>query len=418
MPLASIAMAPWGLLTFDVSPPSSVLVATVFSCTVRLRRRGNTLALTSGVPVKVLIASGSGTLGGTINQVTDANGSVTFSDLTLDVASVVALNFSAPGFQTLVHSITVSAVGGGALPLTKFYNSREPGGNALGSIDTGIIFIDDFDRGAWYALDADHIPGGSTPGTTTIGEAGWFGTIFPQSGINNPTLNNACDANFKGIGGKKYCGTYGFQSQIGSNYMASHEFSAGNGSGTPALYTELFARWYYRADPGFQWGGHKHVNFTKFAGDIAWHNWQLNCGNGPAATATPKIQIIHGENVCSALSPNVDLTSGIWWCFHERLKLNSSGTVADGIIQAYITNCGADGLHPVDDVGSPVSAPILRYNRSNVAFDRNQAGGQSSPMQVEVIWFESWSNPASVGSSYLDGICVRKDRLPGFYGSP
>jgi hypothetical protein len=183
--------------------------------------------------------------------------------------------------------------------------------------------------------------------------------------------------------------------------MASHTFNGG-----PV--TELWARWYYKADAGYRWGAEKHTNFTKAAGDIAWFNIQLNCGTGAQkTTAVPYIQIIHGTNTCQ--SPNVstiNMESGKWYYIEVHTKLNSAGTARDGLIEMWVNDCGSNGVCS--------GSPTLRTRMTNVAFDRNQIGCTTSPCKIEVAWFESWANPTSTGTGYLDQIKISKAGPIGF----
>lgn len=299
-----------------------------------------------------------------------------------------------------------SAVGGGGggvtIPaLSRHFNSREAGGDGSAP---NLVFADSFERGPgntpwWYRQNADN-----DDYTDGIGEAGWEGHIYgPQNGSGNP-INplNAIDADFNGVGGKQYCAAYGdpadpangLTNRVGAVHQAWHDFDGGS-------LTELRARWYAKWDEGAQFSGEKHTNFTKRAGDITWFNIQLNCGaSAPTSTATPSIQIIHGTDICQACNIDpITLTTGKYYCFEVYVRLNSSGTTPDGAIDLFITDCGADGLSPVDDSGTPVTAPILRTRMTSVAFDRNQTGCEDTPCAIEVLYFERWANSGEGGSS-------------------
>lgn len=321
------------------------------------------------------------------------------------------VNESVAAVDSNSYNLVPGVVGG---PANEFYNSDEAaGGNGS---DPGIVLCDNFYHGFHYKLNADdanlvRVTQGYNAWVAAT--KGWNGTIF------TPITNNGVDSNFKGIGGKKYCATSGFRNGD-QGMMADHRFSNGNGGFTNTNYTELWARWYYRVDTGYTWGGEKHTNFTKVSGDITWFNVQFNCGTGSGGhtSANPAIQIIHGSDLCQ--NPNisaVNIVPNIWYCMHVHMKLNSSGTVADGAIEYYVTNCGANGLSPVNDSGVTTSSPILRTQMTNVVFQRNQSGCIDTPCKIETAWFENYANPPSVGTSYLDGIVIRKDRAPGFYGT-
>jgi hypothetical protein len=272
---------------------------------------------------------------------------------------------------------------------TVYFNSSEPGCDGS---DSNVVFCDDFETGFWYTADCDH-------GGNTAVQKGWCGTIF-----SNPiTPVGAATCGSKGAKHTN-CAAHGGRhdgSQGGVN-MADHQFSGG-----PV--TELWARWYYRTDPGYQWGAEKHTNFTKEAGDITWFNIQFNCGTGSADnTAEPSIQIIHGPS-SNCWKPNqgtFSLQSGRWYYFEVHARLNSSGTVSDGLIDMWINDCGTDGVCS--------GTPTLRTHLTNVGFDRNQSGCQTSPCKIETLWFENWANPASTGTGYLDQIKVSKAGPIGF----
>lgn len=294
-------------------------------------------------------------------------------------------------------------------PLSRFHNSREAGGDGS---NPNCILADSFERDWWYRQNGDDVP--VNPGTSDpvdgIGEAGWIGTIYgPENGSGNPIRPlNAIDANYKGVGGKQYCACYGdpgdpangLTNRVGSVHQAMHPFSSGPVS-------ELRARWFAKWEPDALFSGEKHMNFTQLAGDIRWCNVQLNCGaSGASTSATPHVQIIHGTEICQA--PNV--TPGFviepndeFYCFDFWLKLNSAIGVADGAIDMHITRCGVTGLAPVNDVGAPVTSPILRTSMRDVLF--NRAFGE-----IEVLWAERWANGGSgVGSdgmAYFDCLYV------------
>ena len=270
-----------------------------------------------------------------------------------------------------------------------YFNSSEPGCNGS---DPNVLFCDDFESGSWYTSDCDH-------GGNTAAQKGWCGTIY----ANPITPSGAASCGSRGANNTNCAANGGLHSggQGGVN-MANHQFSGG-----PV--TELWARWYYKTDPGYQWGAEKNTNFTKAAGDITWFNIQFNCGTGAAqSTATPSIQIIHGpsNNCWSPNQGSFSLQSGRWYYFEVHARLNSSGTVSDGLIDMWINDCGTNGVCS--------GTPTLRTHLTNVGFDRNQTGCQTSPCKIETLWFENWANPGSTGNGYLDQIKVSKAGPIGF----
>ena len=101
----------------------------------------------------------------------------------------------------------------------------------------------------------------------------------------------------------------------------------------------------------------------------------------------------------------ITLQSGRWYMFEVYIKLNSSGTTADGILKIWIDDCGTDGL-------THGETQTLLYNRSNVAFNRNQSGCNTTPCKIDVLWMENWANPVSSGRDFWDYVYVRKGANP------
>lgn len=269
-----------------------------------------------------------------------------------------------------------------------FHNSAEA---ICAPSNPDILFCDDFEDGDWYSLHCDDA--NRTGGLQQVD--GWCGTIYANP--ITPATAAVCGA--RGAMGTSCAATTGPKTgSVGGRNMATHAFAGG-----PV--TELWARWYYKVDAGYQWGAEKHVNFTKAAGDIAWFNLQFNCGAGaPSATAAVSVQIIHGTDICQR--PNVSaitLESGRWYRFEVHARLNSAGTTADGLIEVSIDDCGAGGV-----CNGP---PTLRTRMANVAFNRNQTGCTTAPCRVEVLWFENWANPPSTGTAYYDQVVVSRAPL-------
>lgn len=272
-----------------------------------------------------------------------------------------------------------------------FYNSAE---QVCAATNPAILFCDDFEDGDWYIKNSDD----AAASGGLLQTDGWRGSIFASI---SPAGAAVCGS--RGAEGTNCAATSGpLSGSAAGRNMAKHGFAGG-----PV--TEMWARWYYRADDGYQWGAEKSMNFTKSAGDITWFNLQFNCGTGSRrTTATPHIQIIHGPSH-ACYSPNVSsitLEDDRWYYFEVHVKLNSSGTVADGLIEMYINDCGTSGQCS--------GSPTLRTRLEGVAFDRNQSGCEDSPCRIEILWLENWANPGSIGSSYYDQIVASKAGPIGF----
>jgi hypothetical protein len=368
-------------VTITAPPPPTILGITLTPASFSLQagqaqQLGVVANLLGGATLNNPAVTWSAT-GGTISSgVYTAGGTTgTFRVIAVLVGGVLA--------DTSVVTVTA------AVPSSMYFNSSEAGCGT----DPNVVFCDDFERGVWYGKDCDaaNASGG------LLQTSGWCGTIYA-----NPIAPlGAASCGGMGANGTNCTANGGRHSggQGGVN-MGSHEFSGG-----PV--TELYARWYYKTDPGYVFGAEKHTNFTKAAGDIAWFNIQFNCGGGGSSTATPSIQIIHGSDLCQ--SPNVSsisLQSGRWYYFEVHAKLNSSGTTPDGLIEMWINDCGTNGVCS--------GSPTLRTRMTNVAFDRNQTGCTTSPCKIEVLWFENWANPGSTGTGYVDQIKAAKVGPVGF----
>lgn len=303
---------------------------------------------------------------------------------------------------------SVNAAGGGGSYTTyvedtgtnnSYLNSSEIGCTRSGTPDSDVILCDDFEDGDYYLNDCDN-----SGGDPWLSSDGWCGTIY-----NNPiTPTGAGICSSAGAVGTDCAGHRGTLSGSTTGNMAIHQFRNG-----PV--TELWARWYYKANAGYMWGGEKHTNTTKLAGDITWWNIQFNCGTGgQSSSATPYVQVIHGSDFCQSVKTvpgggsTYSIASGKWYYIEQHTILNSSGTTADGTIEIWIDDCGADGL-------GCTGSPTLRYQNTAVAFDRNQAGCSTSPCKIEALWFENWANPVSTGTSYLDQIRVQTTGPIGFF---
>lgn len=376
-----------GTATMLVVTPPPAPVATV---TVGPTSSGAYVGASAQFSVTLRDAAGNALTGRTVtwSSTNTAVATVSASGVATAVAVGTATIRATSEGQTGQATFTVQAApapGSNSL----YYNSQE-----CSALNPSILFCDDFEDGDWYTKDADQ----ANASGGVLQTDGWYGTIY----ANPITPSTAAYCGARGANGTSCAATGGtLTGAVGGRNMASHAFAGGPVS-------ELWARWYYRADAGYQWGAEKNVNFTKLAGDITWFNVQFNCGTGSRQPqATPHIQIIHGTNTCQ--SPNVSpisIQSGRWYYFEVHLRLNSSGTTPDGLIEMWINDCG--------DTGVCTGTPTLRTRMTNVAFNRNQTGCTTNPCQVEVLWFENWANPGSIGTNYYDQIIASRSGPIGF----
>jgi pectate lyase len=84
-------------LTFTTQPANTAPAATMPPVVVRIQNSGGANADSNGVPVTLTMTSGSGTLSGTLTQNTDANGTATFNDLSIDDVGIKQLTATATG---------------------------------------------------------------------------------------------------------------------------------------------------------------------------------------------------------------------------------------------------------------------------------------------------------------------------------
>ena len=111
-------------LGFTAQPANAAVSATMSAVVVQVQNASGVNVPSNNVPVTLTLTSGSGTLGGTLTQNTDASGKATFSNLTIDtVGTGKQLTAAASGIgaglaeaSSATFTIT-SGVGGGNTPL-------------------------------------------------------------------------------------------------------------------------------------------------------------------------------------------------------------------------------------------------------------------------------------------------------------
>ncbi len=130
----TLTAGPATTLVLTTQPPATATNGAAFtsSTVVALRDASNNPVSQAGVPVSATIATGAGgTLGGTLTVNTVANGTATFSNLTLTGTSGdYTLQFAAPGVTAVVSTtITLSAGTGSKLGIT-----TQPPGTATNGV--------------------------------------------------------------------------------------------------------------------------------------------------------------------------------------------------------------------------------------------------------------------------------------------
>jgi hypothetical protein len=179
-------------LAITTQPPSSAQSGVVFSQhpVVQLQdAQGNPVAQ-AGVAVTAALASGSGSLGGTITVNTDGTGSATFTDLAITgPTGQYTMRFTALGLTPTVPS-TIIAIGAGVA--TKLAFTQEPSNVTAGAhITPGVQVTIEDGSGNVVSSATDPVtiaigtnPGGGTlSGTLTVAAAGGVAT-FSDLSIN------------------------------------------------------------------------------------------------------------------------------------------------------------------------------------------------------------------------------------------
>jgi len=289
----------------------------------------------------------------------------------------------------IVASATISVLTTGSPTAAAdpyYFNSAERGCDGS---DPNVVMCDDFESGLWYSLNCDvaNLSGG------LLQTHGWCGTIF-----TNPIApSNAAVCGSKGVMGTNCAATYGLHNgSTNDTNMADHDLAPNHTS-----YAELFVRYYYKADPGFQWGAMKMVTFNNCCagvGGIKFGNFSFNCASGGGNSTSTLTMGIQAEGICQHQNVGNDITiqSGRWYYFELHIKLETSVGANNGVFEAWVTDCGSNGLGCV----SP-AVPILRMRRTNVNW------GRTGPSDlIGSLWFENWANPVNVGTDYLDQIKV------------
>jgi hypothetical protein len=274
-----------------------------------------------------------------------------------------------------------------------YYNSNEPGCDGS---NPDILFAEDFEDadqggGHWYSEDYDTAV---TNGGVDTRTKGWGGTIYA-----NPITPAGAHRATEGIGGT-YCGTHGItDGSTGGRNMAEHGISTDGTNATSVV--ELYVRWYQKWKTGYIYSGEKVLTFNHIfaSGGIKWGNVHINQGiQTPSTTGILQWQGVDGNGVGETADNIVTISNGQWMCTEIRMKLSTTTTSADGILQIWCDACGTDGL-------SPPASQTLRYSTTTRNFHR-----QNADQKIASLWWENWANSGdlegSTGESLIDNIVV------------
>ena len=301
-----------------------------------------------------------------------------------------------------VGVLTVFVLALVGMPLVRadmYFNSAEPGCDGSNS---NVLFCDDFEDGDWYTMNCDQAnnPTTNPAGNGLLVTDGWCGTIY----ANPITPTGAAVCGSQGVAGTNCAATTGLinQAQGGKN-MADHAFVGGQGT------QDVYVRYYYKADTGYQWGTEKALTFndgTPGGGGIRWGNFAFSsCGAGGLVSPAPTTIGIPGVPSCLNQNQgnNILINPGRWYAIQLRMRLSDPGQ-ANGIFELWIDDCGSNGL---DCSGTPT----LRQRNTTIQHTR------TASELIRVLWWENWGNPASSGTAYYDNIKVATTGPIGFVGT-
>jgi len=298
---------------------------------------------------------------------------------------LLVIRVSDPAYRTGVIALDVSSqpiafddvvVTYGVLPVR--FPSAERGCDGS---DPSVVMCDDFEDGAWYRTNCDN------GGVTDPANDGWCGNVFNPI---DPPAAAVCGS--AGAVGTQCAATSGFKSgQIGGQNMADHSFKNWD------EYTEIYARYYYKAAPGYVWGWEKAMTWNQCCagiGGIKWGNLHFPCN--AAASCAPSFQLVAPELVMQGQNQGntLEFQPGRWYFIEIHVRLSTPVAQPDGVLEMWLDDCGTDGLQCT-------GTPTLRLRRTDVRYDRN-----SSLERIGSLWWENWANPPSVGTEYYDQIKV------------
>jgi hypothetical protein len=174
-------------LSLTTQPSSTAIVGAAFASqpVVQLRDAGNNAVLQAGVNVTAAIATGGGTLGGTVTVATNASGVASFSNLSIGGTSGPrTLSFSAPGLTSVTsNAVTVSS------PATQLAITTQPSA----TVTSGLPFAQ---QPVIALRDAANVAAGQAGVVVTAAIASGGGTL---GGTLTATTNSGGVATFTGL---------------------------------------------------------------------------------------------------------------------------------------------------------------------------------------------------------------------------
>lgn len=339
----SVAAGAATQLAMSAQPSTSVLTGAILSVqpSVHLSDASNNPVSQSGVVVTASIASGTGTLGGTLTATTDATGAATFSNLRITGAGAYTLRFAAVGLASITcATITVNATSASGLSVV-----TQPSASA----SSGVVFAQ---QPAIQLRDASNNPVSQPGVVVTAAIATGGGTL---GGSTTATTNASGLATFSNlaISGTAGARTLSFSSgtltaALSSNVTVSVASPPPSGGATPAVVEDFssFANTAaLLANSDGKWvsseaSGTQNITLDTSVGygtstqsmRYDWPNNGPNCGDytiHPGVLAIPRGHTQVWIEYVVRFSTNFSVDAGATGCAAEY-KLGASGDLYGG----------------------------------------------------------------------------------------
>lgn len=284
------------------------------------------------------------------------------------------------------------------------WNSCEPGCDGS---NPGYLHCDDFDDGQWAALDGDGYFQGER---VYIGDPfahpdndGWSLSIYVPAehqfgaayGPNPAETMGSAYGRCGGAGvGRSECAVTSTFNDGTTKMMGYHRFP------DDRCYDELYIRYYVKPLEGYVHGHEKSwVSIQDERRDGIWTgNFHHPFGSDELAwQPAGDVDVWRYQN----MGEHTPLADGQWNFVEIHYRLNTPG-VADGVIEMWVDQCGADGM-------ACAGAPSLKMRHEDVMMRR--AGDEGL---ICSLWYENWSNEPSSGEKYYDQLVVATEGPIGF----
>ena len=214
----ALAIGPATSLTF-LQQPTNTTAATTIAPVVTVKAKDATNAAVAGVSITLSLTSGTGTLSGTLTQVTDASGVASFNDLSIDKTGSKQITAGSGALAATSNPFTITL--GTA---TNIAFTQQPGNTIAGAAITPAVTVSVSDAGG------NPEPNASVTVTLSAGS----GTL---SGTTVRTTNGAGIASFSGLSIDK-TGSKQITASSGGLTVASTSFSVTPGAAATIAFTQ------------------------------------------------------------------------------------------------------------------------------------------------------------------------------------